>query len=227
MRLLLVRSMDQKGRDLEREPFMKILLAAACAAALAVSAPAGAFSQDAGGMPGAADVARITGGTYKVDPNHTQVAWSVDHMGFSTLFGMFGQPSGKLELDPKNPKAAKLEVEFPMTGLTVTSEKFLNHLKSDEFLDAAKFPTATFRSTSVEPVGQKAKVTGDLTVHGVTKPVTLDVAFHGAGINPMSKVETVGFSGTTNIKRSDFGLGAFVPVVSDDVTITVVGAFEK
>ena len=148
-------------------------------------------------------------------------------MGFSTLFGMFGQPSGSLALDPKDPKAAKLEVEFPMTGLTVTSDKFLNHLKSGDFFDTAKFPTATFRSTSVEPAGQKAKVVGDLTVHGVTKPVTLDVVFHGAGINPMSKVETVGFSGTTEIKRSDFGLGAYAPVISDDVTITVVGAFEK
>ena len=206
---------------------MKILLAAACAAVLAVAAPTSSFAQDAAGMPGAADVARISGGTYKVDPNHTQVAWSVDHMGFSTLFGMFGQPSGSLALDPKDPKAAKLEVEFPMTGLTVTSDKFLNHLKSGDFFDTAKFPTATFRSTSVEPAGQKAKVVGDLTVHGVTKPVTLDVVFHGAGINPMSKVETVGFSGTTKIKRSDFGLGAYVPVVSDEVTITVVGAFEK
>lgn len=202
---------------------MKLFSSALLAAALALSAGP-SMAQE---MPGKADVALVTGGTYKVDPNHTQVAWSVDHMGFSTLFGMFGQPKGQLVLDPKSPKDAKLEIEFPMTGLTVTSEKFDAHLKSAELLDAQKFPTATFRSTTVEVSGQKAKVTGDLTVHGVTRPVTLVVAFHGAGINPMSKAETVGFSGTTKLKRSEFGLGAFVPVVSDEVTITVTGAFEK
>lgn len=213
---------DNRG-DLQKEAVpMKILASAILAASLAVAAPA--LAQE---VPGKADASRISGGTYKVDPNHTQVAWSVDHMGFSTLFGMFGQPKGELTLDPKKPAEAKLEIEFPMSGLTVTSEKFETHLKSDEFLNAAKFPSATFRSTSVEVKDQKARVTGDLTVHGVTRPVTLDVSFHGAGVNPMSKAETVGFSGTTKLKRSEFGLGAFVPVVSDEVTITVVGAFEK
>lgn len=201
---------------------MKILSTALLAASLAFAGPA--LAQE---VPGKADAARISGGIYKVDPNHTQVAWSVDHMGFSTLFGMFGQPSGQLTLDPKKPADAKLEIEFPISGLAVTSQKFDAHLKSAELLDAAKFPTATFRSTSVEVSGQKAKVTGDLTVHGVTRPVTLDVAFHGAGVNPMSKAETVGFSGTTKLKRSEFGLGLFAPAVSDEVTVTVVGAFEK
>ena len=207
---------------------MPFARSAVLAAVLALATGPLAFAQGAPKeMPGKDDPARISGGVYKVDPNHTQVAWSVDHMGFSTLFGMFGQPSGQLTLDPKAPGEAKLEIEFPISGLTVTSEKFETHLKSAELLDAAKFPTAAFRSTSVVVTGQKAKVAGDLTVHGVTRPVTLDVAFHGAGINPMNKAETVGFSGTTKLKRSEFGLGAFVPVVSDEVTVTVVGAFEK
>ena len=200
---------------------MKTLTAAFLALAL-TGAPA--LAQE---VPGQADVSRVTGGTYKVDPNHTQVVWSVDHMGFSTLNGMFGQPSGSLTLDPKKASAARLTIEFPMSGLTVTSEKFAHHLASAELLDAAKFPTARFVSTSVEVSGERAAITGDLTLHGVTKPVTLNAAFHGAGVNPMSKAETIGFSADAKVKRSDFGLGAFVPVVSDEVDLKIVGAFEK
>lgn len=199
----------------------KLILAAGLAAALAASGAA--LAQ----QPGARDVARISAGTYKVDPNHTQVAWSVDHFGFSTLFGMFGQITGTLELDPKNAVAAKLDIKIPMSGLTVTSPKFAEHLKGNEFLDVEKFPEATFKSTSVEVLGEKARVKGDLTVHGVTQPVSLAVSFHGAGENPMTKAQTVGFSATGTVKRSDFGLGKFSPAVSDEVEMTIVGAFEK
>ena len=205
------------------------LYALAAAALVAASGPV--FAQDKAaspaGMPGVADVARVKPGTYKADPNHTQVAWSVDHMGFSTLFGMFGQIAGTLALDPAKPNDARLEIEVPISGLVVTSEKFSEHLRSADMLDAAKFPTATFKSTSIEVLGEKAKVTGDLTVHGVTKSVKLDAAFHGAGVNPMTKAETVGFSATARIKRSEFGLGYATPVVSDDVELTIVAAFEK
>ncbi|GBD50871.1 YceI family protein [Methylopila sp. Yamaguchi] len=199
-------------------------LSFALAAALLAAAPVASHAQE---TPGVKDVARVAAGTYKVDPNHTQVIWSVDHMGFSTLYGAFGQPSGSLTLDPKAPGDAKLSIEFPISGLTVTSEKFAAHLKTAELLDAAKFPKATFVSTKVEASGDTAKITGDLTLHGVTKPVTLDATFHGAGANPMSKAETVGFSATARLKRSDFGLGAFVPVVSDDVDLKLTAAFEK
>lgn len=203
------------------KPTTKIILALAAAAAVALAAPAGAQ------QPGARDASKISGGTYKADPNHTQVAWSVDHFGFSTLFGMFGQITGTLELDPKNPAGARLDIKIPMSGLTVTSEKFSTHLRGNEFLDVEKFPEATFKSTSVEVLGEKARLKGDLTVHGVTQPVTLAASFHGAGENPMTKAETVGFSATGAVKRSDFGLGKFSPAVSDEVDLTIVGAFEK
>jgi polyisoprenoid-binding protein YceI len=198
-------------------------LASAIALALSLAA-APAIAQD---VPGKDDISRVKAGIYKVDPNHTQVAWSVDHMGFSTLFGLFGQPSGTLTIDPKEPAKTTLEVTFPMKGLTVTSEKFAAHLASAELLDAAKFPEATFTSRTVVPAGEKATIEGDLTLHGVTKPVILAASFHGAGVNPMSKADTIGFSATTTIKRSDFGLGLFAPVVSDKVELTIVGAFEK
>lgn len=201
---------------------MKQLLSALAVALVAAAAPAVAQQ-----VPGAADVSKVQAGAYKADPNHTQVVWSVDHMGFSILTGMFGQITGSLTIDPKEPAKAKLEVEVPMSGLAVTSEKFAKHLATPEFLDVAKHPTATFRSTSIEASGDKATIVGDLTLHGVTKPVTLQAVFHGVGVNPMNKAETIGFSATGKVKRSDFGLGAFAPVVSDEVDLTIAGAFEK
>jgi len=178
-------------------------------------------------MPGAPDAARVTAGTYKVDPNHTQVVWSVNHLGFSTLYGMFGAKSGSLTIDTKNPAASKVSIEFSTADLTVTSGQFATHLKSGDFFDVAKFPTATFVSTGVQASGTTAKITGNLTVHGVTKPVTLDAKLMGAGANPMSKAQTVGFTATTTVKRSAFGLGMATPVVSDDVMLHITAAFEK
>ncbi|HVI28068.1 YceI family protein [Hansschlegelia sp.] len=201
---------------------MRQLLSALAIALVAAAAPAVAQQ-----VPGSADVSKVQPGAYKADPNHTQVVWSVDHMGFSILTGMFGQITGSLTVDPKEPAKAKLEVEVPMSGLTVTSDKFAKHLATPEFLDVAKHPIATFQSTSIEVSGEKATIVGDLTLHGVTKPVTLQAVFHGAGVNPMNKAETIGFSATGKVKRSDFGLGAFAPVVSDEVDLTIAGAFEK
>jgi polyisoprenoid-binding protein YceI len=178
-------------------------------------------------MPGAPDAARVVAGTYKVDPAHTQVVWSVNHLGFSNLYGMFGAQSGSLTIDPKNPAASKVNIEFSTADLTVTSARFGTHLKSGDFFDVAKFPTATFVSTSVQASGTTAKIMGNLTVHGVTKPVTLDAKLMGAGANPMSKAQTIGFTATTTVKRSDFGLGMAAPVVSDDVMLHITAAFEK
>lgn len=178
-------------------------------------------------MPGTDDVTRITGGTYAVDPDHTQIVWTVDHMGITPLAGMFGASTGTLVLDPASPDEATLELTIPISGLRVTSEGFAAHLASPELLDTAKFPTATFKSTQVSVEDTDATVEGELTLHGVTRPVTLDVSFFGAGINPMTKAENIGFTATADIKRSDFGLGLGVPVVSDEVALDIVGAFIK
>jgi len=178
-------------------------------------------------MPGAADASRVQAGTYKTDANHTQVVWSVNHLGFSNLYGMFGAKSGTLTVDPKNPAASKVSIEFAVDDMNTSSKQFGTHLRSPDFFDAAKFPTATFVSTSVQASGTSAKIMGNLTVHGVTKPVTLDAKLMGAGANPMSKAQTIGFTATTTIKRSDFGLGMAAPAVSDDVMLHITAAFEK
>jgi len=178
--------------------------------------------------PATRDPAQIQAGTYAVDPNHTQVGWRVSHMGFSNYAGGFSDASGTLELQPKNPAAAKLSVKIPVASVTTTSAKLTDELKGDQWLDAAKFPDMTFVSTKVVPTAKDhAKVTGDLTLHGVTKPVTLDVTLVGAGVNPLSKKVTVGFEATGTLKRSEFGVKTYVPLIGDELHLTIAGAFEK
>jgi polyisoprenoid-binding protein YceI len=187
-----------------------------------VAAPASLLAQ----KPGAADVSRVQAGTYKADPNHTQVFFSVDHFGVSILEGGFGSPTGTLTLDPKNPAAAKVSLTFPMSAITTTSAMFKEHLSSPNWFDAAKYPEATFVSTAVAASGTTARITGNLTIKGVTKPIVLEARFHGAGVNPMSKALNIGFSATGTLKRSDFGLGN-VPIVDDQVKLRINAAFEK
>ena len=178
--------------------------------------------------PPTRDPAQIQTGTYAVDPGHTQVGWRVSHMGFSNYAGGFSDVSGTLELQPKNPAAAKLSVKIPVASVTTTSAKLTDELKGDQWLDAAKFPDMTFVSTKVVPAGKDhAKVTGDLTLHGVTQPVTLDVTLVGAGVNPLSKKYTVGFEATGTLKRSEFGVKTYVPLIGDELHLTIAGAFEK
>lgn len=169
----------------------------------------------------------VPAGTYRLDPDHTQVIWSVDHMGFSRLYGMVGGMSGTLELDPARPSAAVLRVDIQLSGLTVTSPGFAQHLRTADFFDVAKFPTARFVSRSVTVQGEQATITGDLTVRDVTRPIVLNARFYGAGTNPMNKAQTVGFSAKAQIKRSDFGLGYGAPAISDAVDLEITAAFEK
>ena len=172
--------------------------------------------------------AQVQSGTYAIEPSHTQVGFSLLHFGFTYYSGLFSHASGTLELDAKSPSASKLSVTIPVASVQTTSEKLTEELKSDQWFDAAKFPNATFVSTKVRPVGESdAIVTGNLTLHGVTRPETLKVHFVGAGINPMDKNYTTGFEASATIKRSDFGVKMYVPYVGDDVTLRIAGAFEK
>ena len=203
---------------------MKTCLAALAAVVLVASPVA---AQVPAGLPGSADVSRVVAGTYSVDPDHTQVVWTVDHMGVSPLTGMFGRMTGTLTLDPANPSAARLDIEIPLAGLTTTTEGFGKHLRTADFFDAEKFPTGRFVSTSVQAHGPEATITGNLTLHGVTRPVTMQAKFFGAGPNPQTRALNIGFTATARIKRSDFGLGFAVPVVADEVDLKIVGAFVK
>lgn len=178
-------------------------------------------------LPGRADPRLVTAGTYKVDPHHTQVTWKVNHLGFSLLQGQFGASGGQITLDPARPQAARLEVTFDVRELSTTSGAFTNHLKSADFFDVANHPEARFVSRSVQVRGTEATIAGDLTIKGISKPVTLRASFIGAGPNPRSKKLNFGFRATGAINRSDFGLGMAAPAVSDRVELEINAAFEQ
>ncbi|MBA4761424.1 YceI family protein [Sphingomonas sp.] len=188
-------------------------------------------------MPGSKDKAAITGGSYTVDANHTLVKWEVNHFGFSPLWGLFGQITGTMQLDPKNPAASKVDVTIPVSKMVTGVPGFTAHLLRDgkdggkpDFFGSAP-ADAKFVSTkvTVDASGEAAQVAGNLTLNGITKPVTLDVDFYGAGKAPaqMGGKENVGFEAEATIKRSDFGLGYAVPLVSDEVELTIAAAFQK
>ena len=205
----------------------KLLLALPLLAAVPLMA------QSAPQLPGVADVSRVAAGTYKTDPGHTLIGWRVSHFGFNDYFGIFGDATGTLDIDPTNPNAAKVDITIPVGKLTTASAGLTGHMltpgknggKADFFGPAPA--DAKFVSTKVEASGMTAKITGDLTLNGVTKPVVLDAKFSGAGNNPFNKKATVGFHATTTIKRSEFGVSYGVPVISDDVALDISVAFEK
>lgn len=200
---------------------MRLMLAAALAL---VTTPL--FAQTMA-VPGSRDPARVVPGTYKVDSGHTQVLFTVNHLGFSEYTGQFTQPSGTLVLDPKHPSAAKVEIVFPIDKVSTTVPALDAHLKRADFFDAAKFPEGRFVSTSVVANGNMATITGNLTLKGVTRPVVLAARFIGAGAAPMGAKKTnIGFAATTTIKRSDFGISYGVPLVSDRVDLVINAAFE-
>jgi polyisoprenoid-binding protein YceI len=168
----------------------------------------------------------LPAGRYTNDKDHVQLLWSVSHMGFSDYSGRFTGLSGTLQLDPAKPAASSVTFTVDTGSVDAFNSALTAELKGDKWFDAAKFPTATFQSTKVTPgAGNRAKVAGNLTLHGVTRPVTLDVKLQGKGMHPMLKVETVGFSGMTTIKRSDFGIATFLPMIADTVTLTFNGEF--
>ena len=159
---------------------------------------------------------------YKIDPTHTMVLASWNHFGFSNPTANFGEASGTISYDADAPEKSSVEVVLPMSGLTSFVPKLDEHLKSADFFDAGQFPQATFKSTSVRVVGDgRLEVTGNLDLHGVTKPVVLDVTLNRAEPHPMSKAPSIGFDATTTIKRSEFGITKYVPMVSDEIGLRI------
>jgi polyisoprenoid-binding protein YceI len=200
---------------------MKRSFAALAVTALIAAAPS-ALAQIASKNPAA-----LKAGTYKVDPYHTQVVFTLSHFGFTEFSGMFGDASGSLVLNTAKPAADKLDVTIGMKSVMTTVPALTTELNNNQWFDTAKYPTATFTSTKVIRTGKTtATIDGNLTLHGVTRPIVLKARFIGTGINPIDKADTVGFSATGVVKRSEFGVKAYVPMVGDAVTLTLAGAFE-
>jgi polyisoprenoid-binding protein YceI len=172
------------------------------------------------------DPKTVKAGTYKVEPYQTQVSFSISHFGFTDFSGLFSGAAGTLQLDPSAASASKLEVSIPVSSILTTVPVLDDQLKEDQWFDVAKYPKATFTSTKVTPTGKdSATIAGNLTLHGVTKPVTLKAHLIGSGTNPLDKSFNVGFEAVGAIKRSDFGIKQYLPLLGDDVTLKIAGAF--
>ena len=160
--------------------------------------------------------------TYTIDPTHTDVIASWSHLGFSNPVAHFGQVDGTITYDAQDVSKSSVNVTIPLAGMNSHVPAFDKHLRSADLFDAEKFPEITFRSTKVEAAGEgRLRVTGELTVKGVTKPSVLDVTLNKVGEHPMSKAPTIGFDATTTLRRSDFGIAYAVPAVSDEVRIRI------
>jgi polyisoprenoid-binding protein YceI len=197
--------------------------AALAAIMLAVGGTLPAAAQAANPDPAAAHA-----GAYTVEEAHTRVLFSINHMGLTTYYGDLTGVSGTLMLDPRNPAASTVAVSMPVASISTTNKKLDGMLVGPNWFDAAQYPAITFHSTRVAPTGPRsADISGDLTIHGVTKPVVLQAHYNAGGDNVLEGAYEVGFDATTTIKRSDFGVSKYIPLVGDAVTITISAAFEK
>jgi polyisoprenoid-binding protein YceI len=173
------------------------------------------------------DPAAVQEGAYSVEPNHTRVLFSVSHLGFTTWYGEFTKVSGALNLVPKAVAKSTLEVHIAANSISTNNPTVDGELKGPQWFDAAQFPEIVFKADKIAATGKDTGiVTGTLTLHGVTKPVTLAVKFNGAGVNPLDKKYTAGFEVSGKIKRSDFGVKTYVPLVGDDVDLIISAGFE-
>lgn len=172
--------------------------------------------------------ADVLPGAYTVEPQHTQVYWSLSHLGFTTFYGRMNDVSGSLSLAPNSPAADQFSITIPTDTLSTTSDKLNQELRGSDWFDAKSDPTIAYKSTKVDVTGRgRATVTGMLTMHGFTRPLVLDVQFNAAGVNPIDGRYTVGFQASGTIKRSQFGVTKYVPVVGDDVSLMISAAFEQ
>lgn len=159
--------------------------------------------------------------TYVIDNSHTFPRFSYNHLGYSTQLSQFNKTEGKIVFD-KAAKTGAVEVVIDARSVSTGSAVFNEHIQGEDFLDTAKHPTASFKSTQVKFDGDKpVAIEGQLTLKGVTRPVTLTVTGFQAMPHPMLKKDAIGANASTTVKRTDFNMGKYAPYVSDEVTITL------
>jgi len=199
---------------------------------------ASAFAVQAADAPAAyagpsKDYKTVTAGTYKLDKTHAGVNFRIDHLGFSNFIGRFEDIDGTATVNPADLSKSGVVITIETDSVDTNVDKLDDHLEAADFFDSKTFKAITFTSTKVEVTGTTpegksiGKVHGMLSLRGVTKPVVLDVVFNGHGVSPFGGSERIGFDGTTTIKRSDFGMGAMVPMVGDSVQIQFAVEFTK
>ncbi len=159
---------------------------------------------------------------YVLDSSHSQIIFSYNHIGFSTTYGMFSGFEGEIMFDAEDAAKSSVTVSMPVASMFTGWEQRDGHFMSDDFFGASGEDLVTFTSTSIEVTGDNtANITGDLAMNGMTKPVVLAATLNKIGQHPMAGKAWAGFDATTTVKRSDFGLGAFAPAVSDEVEIQI------
>lgn len=200
--------------------FNRTLAAAAALALVLCTAPAISGVETA-------DATKVLAGNYELDPSHAAVAARIDHLGFSKTTIRFSKISGKLAYDPQHPESANLDVTIDAASLNSDWKARDDELRSPAFFNVPAHPTIRYVATSLQRIdGSHAKVNGQLTLLGVTKPVQMDVTLLGSGTGMMND-RRIGFAATMRINRSDFGMKAFLPAVGDAVDILIDAEFSK
>lgn len=196
---------------------------------------ASAFAMTCGGIaiaqqaaPANPDPQAVIAGRYEVEPAHTRVQFSVSHLGFTHWSGDLTQARGTLSIDPTKVSTAKVDITLPTASVSTTNTTLDGELRSAQWFDADQFPTIRFVSTRVVPTGARAAtITGNLTFHGITKPVMLKATFNAGGVDPLTKKYTIGFDATTLILRSAFGVKTYLPLIGDQTDLRISAAFVR
>lgn len=163
-----------------------------------------------------------TPATYEVNSDHTDVMFEIGHLGFSMKHGSFRTVSGTLSLDPDAPAASMVDVKIATNSIDTNLARRDHELMGPGFLDAVAFPEIHYVSSKVTLTGKDtADIDGVLTLHGVSRPVVLHARLNKLGVNPLDRRPTVGFSASAALKRSDFGVKSFLPMIADDVAVTI------
>jgi polyisoprenoid-binding protein YceI len=207
------------------------ILAGAALAILATTA----LAQPPGGARPAApaftpirDPAKVQGGLYQIEPNHTRTMFGISHKSFTTFYGEFRNLTGTLTLDPKNPAASKVDLKVPVNTISTQIDKLNDELRHKPWLDADTWPEIDFKSTSVKVTGKDtADVTGDFTFHGQTHPLTLHVKFNAAGVDPQEKQYIAGFTVSGSFSRKEWGFTTGEPLIGDNIQLIIQAAFKK
>ncbi len=169
-----------------------------------------------------ADLSDVPSGEYTLDSSHGYITFTYSHLGFSNPRVGFNRFDTTLELDSSNPENSVVEVSIDASSIDSRVAEFNEHLNGGDFFNTGEYPTITFKSTKVVTTGENTfDVTGDLTILGTTRPVTLATTINKAGDHPMQNVPTVGVSASATLLRSEWGLGAYVPAVSDEVELSI------
>lgn len=181
-------------------------------------------------IPASADtrLSPVATGSYTLDKSHATITFQINHLGYSNYVGRFNSFDAKLQLNATDPRKSSVEATITPSSIDTNNPELQEKLRGEYYFNVAQFSEIKFVSRSITPVNAKnGTITGDLTMLGVTKPVTLQATFNGAGMNPYASVYTVGFTAVTTIKRSDWGMKTLVPQIADEVKITINAEFQR